>query len=177
MTFFTPVRILLLMVVLTAAFTDIRTRKIPNWLTLSGVLAGLVLNTVLGGWSGLALSAEGLLLAFVAYFLLYALRAMGAGDVKLMAAVGAIVGPGDWLKIFLASALAGAVLAILLMLRKGRAKQTLSNTFFIFGELLHLRAPYERRKELDVKDPNALNMPHGVAIAAGVLICLALKVI
>jgi prepilin peptidase CpaA len=174
---YSPVQILVVVVVLMAAITDIRSRRIPNWLTLFGVLAGLVLNFVLAGWAGLAHSAEGLLLGFGCYFALYALRAMGAGDVKLMAAVGAIVGPVDWFKIFIASAFAGAVLAIFLMIQKHRVRETLRNTFFIFGELMHFRAPYERRKHLDVRDPNALNMPHGVAIATGTLACLLLGVI
>ena len=169
---YSPVEILVLVVVLAAAATDIHRRRIPNWLTLSGVCAGLALNTFLSGWRGLGTSVTGLLLGFGAYILLYALRAMGAGDVKLMAAVGAIVGPANWFAIFIASALAGGVLAIILMVWKGRIKQTLLNTLYITGELIHLRAPYERRSELDVKDPRALNMPHGVAIAAGTLACL-----
>jgi hypothetical protein len=59
-----------------------------------------------------------------------------------------------------------------LMVWKGRVWETLQNTFFIVGELVHLRAPFTRRKDLDVKNPGALRMPHGVAIAAGTLACL-----
>jgi prepilin peptidase CpaA len=113
-----------------------------------------------------------MLLGFGAYFVLYLLRAMGAGDVKLMAAVGAIVGPADWFSVFIATAIAGGVLAVVLMVWKGRVWETLQNTFFIVGELVHLRAPFTRRKDLDVKNPGALRMPHGVAIAAGTLACL-----
>ena len=174
---FSPIEILVLVVVLAAAFTDIRSRKIPNWLTLAGICAGLSLNTYLSGWGGLLTSLEGLLLGFGAYLVLYALRAMGAGDVKLMAAVGAIVGPGSWFMVFIASALAGGVLAVILMIWKGRIKQTLLNTLYITGELLHFRPPYERRSDLDVKDPRALNMPHAVAIATGTVACLALALI
>jgi prepilin peptidase CpaA len=169
---FSATEILVLVLVLVAAGTDIRWRKIPNWLTLSGILAGFGVNCWLSGWAGLATSGEGLLLGFGVYIVLYALRAMGAGDVKLMAAVGSVVGPTNWILVFIASALAGGVLAVALMIRSGRAKQTLWNSFFIVGELMHFRAPYERRKDLDVRDPRALNMPHGVAIAAGTMVCL-----
>ncbi len=171
------IRILVAVIVLAAAVTDIRTRKIPNWLTLSGVCAGLGLNFALYGLAGLKASATGLALGFGSYFALYCLRAMGAGDVKLMAAVGAIVGPTNFIAVFLATALAGGVLAVGLMIWKGRVKETLWNTLFIVGELAHFRAPFTKRKDLDVKDPRALNMPHGVAIAAGTVICLCLAII
>lgn len=171
------IQILLVVLVMAAAATDIRSRRIPNWLTLSGVCAGLSLNWFLHGLDGLKSSVEGLLLGFGVYFVLYALRAMGAGDVKLMAAVGSVVGPSNWVAVFLASAMAGLILGVVLMVRKGRVKETLRNTLFIVGELVHLRAPYERRKELDVKDPRALKMPHGVAIAAGAMVCVWFAVI
>jgi prepilin peptidase CpaA len=174
---FSAIQILVAVIVVIAAATDIRSRRIPNWLTLSGVLAGLSLNFYLSGWPGIRSSASGMALGFGAYFALYALRAMGAGDVKLMAAVGAILGPANWIAVFIASAFAGGLFAIVLMIWKGRIKETLTNTLFITGELIQLRAPHKRRSDLDVRDPRALNMPHGVAIAAGTLACLLLAVI
>jgi prepilin peptidase CpaA len=160
--------------VLIAGVTDIRSRRIPNWLTLSGVCVGLALHAVTAGFTGFKFSAEGMGLGFGAYLLLYLLRAMGAGDVKLMAAVGAIVGPAGWIAVFVASALAGGVLALGLMIFKRRVRQTLWNSFFIVTEMAQFRAPYQRRAELDVKDPRSLNMPHGVAIAAGTAAVLLL---
>ena len=165
-------RILVAAIVLVAAATDIRSRRIPNWLTLSGVVAGLLLNTVLFGLPGLRNSLSGMGLGFAAYFVLYCLRAMGAGDLKLMAAVGAIIGPGHWVSVFMASALAGGVFALALIVWKGRMRETLWNSFFIAQELVHFRAPYKRHEHLSVRDPRALNMPHGVAIAAGTMACL-----
>jgi prepilin peptidase CpaA len=150
---YSTIQILAAALVLVAAVTDIRSRRIPNWLTLLGVLG------------------------FSAYFILYLLRAMGAGDVKLMAAVGAIVGPENWVAVFLASAAAGGVIALALMVWKGRVRETLFNSLLIVQELAQFRAPYKRNTHLDVKDPRALNMPHGVAIAAGTVACLALSVI
>jgi len=174
---FSAIDILVAVIVLIAAVTDFRTRRIPNWLTISGICSGLALNCVLAGWSGLKTSLSGLALGFVVYFFFYFLRAMGAGDVKLMAAVGAIVGPSSWLVIFIASALAGGLFALILMVWKGRVKETLHNTLFIAGELMQFRPPHKRRADLDVKDPRAVNMPHGVAIAAGTMACLLLAAI
>ncbi len=174
---FSAIQIFVAATVLTAATADLRSRRIPNWLTLSGTCAGLLLNWTISGWAGLGNSLRGMLLGFGAYFVLYCLRAMGAGDVKLMAAVGAIVGPGSWVSVCIASALAGALLAVGLVVWKRRVRETLWSTFFILNELAQFRAPHGRHKHLDVKDPRALNMPHGVAIAAGTIGCLMLAVI
>jgi prepilin peptidase CpaA len=164
-------------VVFAAAATDLRSRRIPNWLTLSGIAIGLLLNGTLGGASGIRSALGGMALGFGCYFFLYCLRAMGAGDVKLMAAVGAIVGPSGWIAVFLASAAAAGLLSLALVVWKRRARETFGNTLLIAKELVHLRPPWERHRHLDVKDPRALNMPHAVAIAAGTTACLFLAVI
>ena len=174
---YSAIQILVAVIVTAAAATDLRSRKIPNWLTLSGVCAGLLLNWNISGLAGIRSSLEGMGLGFGAYFVLYCLHAMGAGDVKLMAAVGAIVGPENWFRVFIATAIAGGVLALALVIWKGRLRETLWNALFIAGELARFRAPHKRRSDLDVKDPRSLKMPHGVAIAAGTVTCLLLAVI
>lgn len=155
-----------------AAITDIRSRRIPNWLTFSGVCAGLGLHAAISGFKGIGLSAAGMMLGFGAYFLLYCLRAMGAGDVKLMAAVGAIVGPVSWLSVFVATAIAGGLLALVLIVFSGRVRETLWNILYIVTELLHFRAPFKTRSDLDVNDRRSLKFPHGVAIAMGTAVVL-----
>jgi Flp pilus assembly protein protease CpaA len=92
---------------------------------------------------------------------------MGAGDVKLMAAVGAVMGPANWFAIFLLSNILGGVAAVLLLLSKGRLWRTLSNVGYMLYELAHLRPPYMRKEELDLQSPKAVTMPHGLAIAVG----------
>lgn len=165
----------LLLLVAVAAYFDVRWRRIPNWLTLSGIVGGLALHTWLEGWAGLRLAGEGFLLGFGVYLLFYCLHAMGAGDVKLMGAVGAIAGPAGWFPVFLATALAAGTIAIGVSAVKGRLRKTLWNVGFLLFELLHLRAPYYRNPELDVADARALRTPHGMAIAAGVAVCVALS--
>jgi len=91
------VQVLLALLVIPAAIWDVRQRRVPNWLTLPGLLVGIGLNAFLFESAGLWMALKGLGLAFLIYFPLYLLRGMGAGDVKLMAAVGAIVGrPTGW---------------------------------------------------------------------------------
>ena len=75
-----------------AAITDVKARRIPNRLTYSAMVAGLLLQGILHGWNGLLLSVGGGLLFGGVFLLFYLVRAMGAGDVKLAAALGSIVG-------------------------------------------------------------------------------------
>src|SRR5206468_6742745 len=112
------IRVCLALLVLVAAVYDLRFRRIPNWLNLSGIILGFGLNAFLFQWSGTAKAGEGMLLAVAVYLPLYVLRGMGAGDVKLMAAVGALVGPGNWFEIFIATALLGGAAAGVFALTK-----------------------------------------------------------
>ena len=82
-----------LLLTFAAAALDWRSRKIPNWLTVSGILAGIILRTTLGGWPSAKSSLEGAGLALGLLLPLVLLRALGAGDWKLMGAVGAFMGP------------------------------------------------------------------------------------
>src|ERR1017187_3792283 len=170
------VEALLLAVVLGAAVYDVRYRRIPNWLSVGGVLLGFALNSFLyQGWPGFRNSLIGFAVAFVSYLALYALRAMGAGDVKLMAAVGAIVGWPNWFGIFIVTAILGGIMALILVAARGRVKKTFWNIAFILSELRGGRPAYMRREELDVKNPKALGLPHGAVIAVGTLFFLALS--
>lgn len=166
------IRIVLVLLVMVAAVYDIRFRRIPNWLVLSGLIFGLGLNTVLSQWQGARASLLGIILAFLVYFPLYLLRGMGAGDVKLMAAVGALVGPSNWFGIFVLSGLLGGVFAVLILLSRGKLMNSLWNIGFLFQRLFSFRAPYAR-EELDLASPKSIKLPHGVAIAAGSLLFLA----
>ena len=158
---------------MSAGISDLRTRRIPNWLTVPALLLGILVNWFLDGIPGLLHALGGFAGAFLIYLLLYALRAMGAGDVKLMAAVGAVAGWSVWLRIFVVTAILGGVFAIVLSLWRGRLRQTLWNVRFILVEIGHLRAPYWRREDLDVKSQKSLKLPHGAVIALGTLSYLA----
>jgi len=169
------IRILLEVLVIVAAIWDIRTRRIPNWLTLLGMILGVALNMFLfeKTWDGLWFSLEGFGLAMGVYFVLYLLHAMGAGDVKLMAAVGAAAGWADWLGILVLTSVAGAVAGLLLVAFKGRFRKTLGNVGTIVTSLGHGRAPYKETPELDVSSDKGLRLPHGALIAIGTLGFLA----
>lgn len=152
---------------LIAAYHDIRWRKIPNWLVLAALAAGLTGGLWRRGLPGLVATIGGFVLALIIYFPLYLLRGIGAGDVKLMAALGAVVEPRHWLLLFLFAALFGAIAGLLLATAKGKLKTVLLNTGILFRELLAMRVPHRQYDHLQLHHPEALRMPHGVAIAVG----------
>lgn len=168
-----PANILLAALVLVAAIYDWRLRRIPNWLTFSGLAAGFAMNAWFGG---IRESAIGFGLAAAVYLPLFALRAIGGGDLKLMAAVGAIAGgPAAWLTIFVYTAILGGLAALVTLAVRGGMARAFANVFHILTRLARLRAPYHDREELDVSHPQARTLPHGVAIAAGALLYLAVS--
>ena len=171
------VEIVLLAMLLAAAVFDVLYRRIPNWVTVSGVVLGIVMNTIIGRpAAGLVFSLAGLGVAFGIYVALYALRAMGAGDVKLMAAIGALVGWQRWFGIFFVTALIGGAMALILLVARQRLKHTLFNVGFILSEMKSLRPAYLAKEELDVRNKKALGLPHGAVIAVSTVFYLALCV-
>jgi prepilin peptidase CpaA len=162
-------QILLGILVAIAAVFDIRYRRIPNWLVLAGIIVGLAWNVYSSDWSGLLRASEGLGLGFILYFPLYMIRARGAGDVKLLAAVGAVAGPLNCFWIFLLTAILGGIIALLLLILRSRVRQTFFNVGWIIRDLLHLQAPWRSSDELDVTTNKGMRLPHGAMIAVGVL--------
>ena len=137
----TVVQIPLVILVITAAVWDLRTRRIPNWLTLAGVLVGLGLNTFLYWEVDRWMAFKGLGMAFALYFPLFLLRAMGAGDVKLMAAIGSFAGWPNWLAILVITSLFGGIAAIVVVTSKGRLTRTFQNVWLILISARNFQAP------------------------------------
>ena len=163
------IRVLLVALVLVAAAYDWKYRIIPNWLTIAGVAAGFVVNFFASGISGLWLAFTGMAFALLIYVPMYALHAMGAGDAKLMAGVGAMVGPFWWGGIFVYTALIGGVIALVTIFAGGRSRQTFRNIGTILMSLIRGLRPWEQSPDLDVRNPRSLRLPHAVSIAAGTL--------
>lgn len=149
-------------------------RKIPNLLTFPAILLGLTLHCVEGKWGGLLFSFLGLLMGIVFFFIPYALGGMGAGDVKLLAAVGALQGPGMVVLVFLYTALMGGVMiAIIFFLRKAGQKQRAFDFRGVWVNVVNLIMT--RRPVISLVVPQELKgvqMPYGVAIGIGTLLAL-----
>ncbi|MBV9356309.1 MAG: prepilin peptidase [Chloroflexi bacterium] len=141
-----------------ALITDVRYRRIPNWLTGGSLVLGFGLNGALGGLHGLAMTLFGACLGLSVLFPFYLLRVMGAGDVKLLAGLGALVGPRALVSVVIFSALAGGVIAAIMLARRGRL-------------LLTLRSMLLRQSPPSLSGATA---PYAVAIAAGTYLSLVL---
>ena len=102
---------------------------------------------------------------------------MGAGDVKLMAAAGAITGAQAWFVLFLATSIAGAIVAVAISIGYGRFRSTMFNVVQIVKELASFRAPYTRQPQLDLHHATALRAPHGTIIAVTLVLLMAARVL
>jgi prepilin peptidase CpaA len=153
----------------------LRFRRISNWLTGAGIVVGLAASVVERGISsGLRFSLTGLCLALGIYLVLFALHATGAGDGKLMAAIGAIAGWKHWLGIFIVTAVLGGIAALALAISRRRLKKTLWNVGFVLSEMKRGRPAYLANEDLDVRSSKGLRLPHGAVIAAATVTYLAL---
>ena len=119
--------VVVLSVGVVACVTDVRSRKIPNVLTFGAAACGMLFHLLAGGPSGLALAAGGWLIGIALFLPFFLLRGMGAGDVKLLAALGAWLGPLQivWLALF--ASIAGGVMALLVALAKGHLRALFRN--------------------------------------------------
>jgi len=172
-----PVNIYLLIVtvicVLAGAIIDVLTHKIPNWVTFPSVMLGMLINCYVEGLHGLVFSILGLTTGFLLLFVVYLLGGMGAGDVKLLCAVGALLGPKLVFYTFIWMALAGGTLAIALIFYKKAFSQTLRNLkTLLLGWIL--RAPSEEA-DLTIRNQSLIKLPYGVAIAVGAILAVYLR--
>ena len=150
-----------------AGWTDLRSRRIPNWLTVPGLAIGIAANTILGGWSGLKASLLGAALGLGLLLPFVLLRALGAGDWKLAGALGAFTGPAMLIDLLLASVFVAGVMAVALIIYKGRVLQTLRNIGHILVSLVTFRLPGSR---VSLDNPDSLKVPYGVALALTVML-------
>lgn len=155
--------VVLVVLLAVATVTDVRHGRIPNALTATGVLAGLVLGLAQGD---LAAPLLGLAAALTVGLPLFALGAVGGGDAKLLAAVGALVGPATLVSALLYAGVAGAVMALLQAVRRGTIVPILLRTFDLALWAVTLG---RRGTRLSLDSPGAISVPYGAAIAAGAL--------
>jgi prepilin peptidase CpaA len=146
-----------------AVVTDLCDRRIPNWLTVSGVVMGISLSGLEAGALP-AVSLMGTTVALAISIPFFALGALGAGDAKLLAAVGAFVGPAGLLPVLLYGGVAGGLLGLVVAVRRGVILPILLQTR---GVLVHAVTLGRHGHRTTIDDPNAQTIPYGVAIAAG----------
>jgi prepilin peptidase CpaA len=166
----TVVWILALGFVSWAGWLDWRSRRIPNWLTVPAFFAGIAFNSIVWGWAGMkaALVGAGLGLGLLLPFVL--LRGLGAGDWKLMGALGAWLGTNNIILALLGTIFVAGLMAVVQVLRSGSVKQTLANMWVV---LLTLVTFGVRSSKINLDNPGLLTLPFGVAaaVATTILFC------
>jgi prepilin peptidase CpaA len=156
-------------VLIEAAFIDGRWLRVPNWLTYHFVLGGWIFAYWSGGGGHLLWSLEGALVGLMTLMPLYAIGGMGAGDVKLMAGVGAWIGPTLTIWAFLSSAIIGGLMGLTMMIYSGALLHHLSMMQTICREVLAVRAPSALSELAGRRKPEMLLLPYGIPIAVGTI--------
>jgi len=151
-------------------YYDVRYRRIPNAYVLAALISGLTINTVFGGLTGAISSLGGCALAFVLIFVLHVFGAMGAGDVKLFSALGAVTGAHLVLPTFVVVVLTGGLLALFSVIRAGVVRSTMHRVLQIFCGFL----PGWEMPRFSVPADRRYTVPYGVAITLGGLISIAI---
>jgi prepilin peptidase CpaA len=156
-----------LLAVLIATVSDLRSRRIPNWLVFPFLLSGVAVSAITHGWSGLGHSVSGVLLAALILGPLYWLGGMGMGDVKLCAAVGAWIWSGQLVMALVVMGLVGGLMALSWAVYGGFLKESLGGA----GDLVFAfrKRGFRAHETLVLENPAARRMPYAPAIAAGVI--------
>ena len=168
----TSLIVLLSIVLLSAVIIDMRIYKIPNLLTYPAIALSIIIHTIFNGTSGFIFSMCGLLVGTAIFLFPFLCGVMGAGDAKLMGAVGAVLGIRGVLNAFLFTAIAGGIFSLVLLLLHYRGISFISR----YTEMV--KASIFAKRLVLIPAPDAGKTPkvcYGVAIAAGTLYTMCWK--
>lgn len=155
---------------LTAGITDLRWRRIPNWLTYPAAPVAIVLHGLLAGRHAALMSLAGLALGLGILFPFVLLRFLGGGDWKLVGALGAIFGPQRLIVVLFLTFVINAFMALILMIWRRRLGQTARNVGTMMLSLMTLRTP---SPDLSIDSAESAKVPFGIAAAIAVLLYTA----
>ena len=151
-------------------YHDVRYRRIPNPFVLATLITGLIFNFAVAGWEGVLTSLGGCVLAFILMFMLHVFGAMGAGDVKLFAAIGSVIGAHLVLPTFVVVVLTGGLLGLVVVLRSGALRTTCFRVLQILVGFL----PGWQMPKFSVPADRRHTIPYGAAITIGAIIATAI---
>ena len=164
--------VILVGLLLLASYRDICEYRISNKLILFGLAVGISLNVILPqeiGGLGFQLALAGAGVGVIVFLPMYLIHAMGAGDIKLMAMVGAFVGPSPMLQIALYVAIAGGLLALIVLISKSKLIKPIHNykLMLMRNQLSTTAGNLDTISTSKVFSKTKARLPYGVAIAAG----------
>jgi prepilin peptidase CpaA len=168
----TPAQFASIALVVIACVPDVRTRRIPNVLTFGAALAALVFHAWSSGVAGLLTSLGGGVVGAALFFPFFALRGMGAGDVKLIAAVGAWLGPVMVFWVAIYTSLAGGVIGLLVAFAQGYARTAVTNVLALITFWRAVGLKPLPHVSLDGRGPR---LAYAIPIAIGTMVTLWLQ--
>lgn len=158
---------LVCLTLIVAAWIDGRQLRVPNWITFPMILSGLAYNGFSAGWPGLEAALLGMAVGLLCLLPLYAVGGMGAGDVKLMAGVGAWLGASVTIAAFGVSTIVGGVMAIAMVLKRKSFAKHYANFWMILSEFTRVKNPRELSQIAAERKPQMLLLPYGIPICIG----------
>ncbi len=161
--------------ILLASWIDYSQRRVPNWLNLSLLMCGFVAQGWFFGWSGLSTGALGMLTGFGLLIIPWMMHGMGAGDVKLMAAIGVWLGPKLTLYSFVLGVLIGGVAAIVMIASTGRLKMACTNFGLILAKCSSRQTLFSEVGSAKSFGVTSQLLPYGVPLTAGTLVIMAAR--
>ena len=154
-----------------AAYTDIRWGKIFNWMTVPFAILGLSLNTIDGGFGGLVLSLSGIGAGFALWLVSNFLgRILGGGDIKLLMAFGALLGPMFMLYTFAIGAVVGGVMALVIAIRRGMLAKVMKQ----MGTSIYMRAAFSSPMEI-TDGAGEVRLPYAIALGIGAVLSIGIR--
>lgn len=152
-----------------AAIIDGYKLKVPNWITFPMILSGWAMSALSFGFEGFAWSVVGTLVGLALLLPAYAIGGMGAGDVKLLAGVGAWVGGTTTLYAFITTAIVGGVMAVIMVLAKRAWSKHYTQFWIIWNEMATLRDPEKLSEIAAERKKSMMLLPYGIPIAIGTI--------
>ena len=158
---------LVAVILIVSAWIDGKELRVPNWITFPMVLSGLIYSTYMAGWIGMGDGLWGMTVGLLTLLPLYAVGGMGAGDVKLMAGIGAWLGATVTWYAFCVSVIVGAIMAVIMVLYRRSWEKHYNNFLMIVFEFFVVRKPSELYKIAAERKPQMLLLPYGIPICIG----------
>jgi len=161
--------------ILLASWIDYAQRRVPNWLNASLIVLGFAVQGCFHGWSGMATGFWGLVTGFGLLIVPWMMHGMGAGDVKLMAAIGVWIGPLLTFYSFALGAVIGGVAAVIMIVSTGRLHMACANMSLILSKCTNPRLMFDEYGSAKSFGTTSQLLPYGVPLTAGTLIVLGAK--
>lgn len=159
--------------ILLASWIDYAQRRVPNWLNATLILIGFAVQTAFFGWSGISTGFLGMLVGFGLLIVPWMMHGMGAGDVKLMAAIGVWLGPLLTLYSFALGAVIGGVTAVIMIVSTGRLRMACANFNVILAKCSNAQTVFSEVGSAKSFGVTSQLLPYGVPLTAGTLVILA----